>query len=147
MSVWSLWIVHIVAQQCHTKLFVGTVHKSNQLVSFIALLIYVFQQFWVQHWGQLLISSNVFCYNDQLLPQTHEHFQIWLSHCKILDQVKVCCYLSWTIWVFYPTTWNHFGPKKSIKSAMAFSKVHVVCTEEFVQGSNSFINQSVWSVR
>ena len=53
------------------------------------LFIHVLRYCWYQHWGQVFLSSKLFCCNDQLIPQSTKLAEIWFSHCELLYQSEL----------------------------------------------------------
>ena len=49
------------------------------------MFFHVFGICWYQHWGQIFLFTKSFCRIDQLIPQSHELVEIWVSRCEILD--------------------------------------------------------------
>ena len=128
--------------------FLGTVNNVNHLVSQFELFIYVFGDCWCQHREQVFLSTEIFCCNDQLIPQAHEMVEICISHCKILDHAKVYVVIFLEHLKFYIQVIGIvFGPKKLTKSVLTFWKVHIGGTSEFFEGSSSVVCRKIWSLR
>ena len=87
LSLRTLRLVHIVPQQIDTNLSVCSIHYVNYLLSQFELFIHVFGHCRYHHWGQIFLSSKVFCI-DHLIPQSLK-VEICLFHCKILDQSEL----------------------------------------------------------
>ena len=129
LSIRTLRLVHIVAQQSHTNLSVCSVHYVKYLVSQFELFIHVFRHCRYQHCGRIFFSSKVFCCLDQLIPQSHKLVEICLTHCKILDQSKLflVTFLEY-FEVYIQVVGIVFGPRNLSKSNLTFAKVHIVGT-------------------
>ena len=89
LSMRTLWLVRTVPQKSHPNPSSCSLHYVNHFVSQFELFIRVFGYCWCQHWRQVLIFTNVFSCNDQLIPQSHKLVENCLSHCKILYQSKL----------------------------------------------------------
>ena len=70
LRIWTFWLFRIVPQQSHTILSICLVHYVSHIVSQFELFIHVFGHCWYQHWWQVLLSTEVFCCNDRLIPQS-----------------------------------------------------------------------------
>ena len=115
LSIRTLRLVHIVPQQSHTNLSVCSVLFVNYLVSQFELFIHMFGLFRYQHWGQIFLSSKVFCCIDQLIPQSQKLVEICLSYCKILDQSELFLVIFPEYFVLHPSSWNRFWTKKIVQ--------------------------------
>ena len=89
LSIRTLWPVHTILQQSHANLSVCSVQYLNPLVSQFELSNHVLGLCWYQHWGQVFLSSKIFCCNDQLIPRSIKRAEIRLCQCKILYQSEL----------------------------------------------------------
>ena len=88
--------------------------------------------------GQTFPTIEVFCCNDQLIPQPYKLVEFYFSNCMIMDRAKVSVVIFLVHFVFHNRVVRIiFGPRKSIKSVLVFSKVHIVGSSEIVQGGSS----------
>ena len=127
-----------VLQQSYTHLFVSSVHYVNQIVSQFEFFIQVFGQHWYQHREKVFLLIKVFCRNEQLIPQPHELVEDCLSHDEVLDQAKISIVISLEHLKFkIQVVGITFEPKKTPKSVLTFSKVHIIGTSCLVQGNFS----------
>ena len=122
-------LVHVVLQQSHTKLSVCSVHYVNYLVGQFELFIHVFERCRYQHWRHIFPPSEIFCCIDRLIPQSHKLFENCISHCKILDQLKLFVVIFFENIEFYiQIVGITFGPRKSSESVLNFAKDHLFGT-------------------
>ena len=123
------WLVHIVRKQSHTNLFVCSIHYVKYVMSQFELFIHVLGYCRYQHWGQVFLSSTVFCCNEQPIPQSQKLVEICVSHCKILDRSDLFILIFLENFEFYiQVNGLIFWPIKISKSILAFAKVHIVGT-------------------
>ena len=129
MSIKTFWLFHTVPQQSHSDLSFCSVHYVNQIMSQFEMFIHVFGLCRSQRCGQKFLSSNVFCCNDQQIPQTNKLVEICFSLCMILDQSEnfVVIFLE-NVEFYIQVIGIIFGPEKPSNSVLAFAKVHIVAT-------------------
>ena len=130
------------------NLSVQAVHNVNRFVGLCEVFIHFFGRCWYQHWGHVFLATEVFCCKDQLIPQPYKANEFCFSPYMIMDLAKV----SVAIFTVHSAFYNQvvgiiFGPRKSYKSVLRFSKVHIVGTSDFVQGSTSVVSHAVLSLR
>ena len=129
LSIRIVWLIHLVQHQSHTIFSVCSINCVNHFVSQFELFIHVLGQCSYQHWGQCFLSSEVFCCNDQLIPQLHKLIAICLSRCKFLYQLELFVVIFLENIEFYIQLIGILlGPRKSTKSVLPFAKVHIVGT-------------------
>ena len=144
MSITILRPIDIVPQQSHTILSVCSVHNINYVVSQFELFIHVFGHCRYQHWGQIFLSSKIFCCIDQVIPQSIKLVKIRFSHCKTLDQSELLVVIFLKYLEFYVQVVGIiFGPKKLSNSVLTFVKVNIVGTDWLVQGSSSVVSHGL----
>ena len=127
LSIWNLWLFHIVPQQSHTNLSVCSVHFFNRLLSQLDLFNHVFGYCWYQHWRQIFLSAKLISFNKQLILQSNELFKMCLFYSKVLYQSDICVVIFLENIGFYiQVTGIIFGHKNVSKFVLVFAKVHIV---------------------
>ena len=146
LSIWTPWLVHIVAQQSHTNLPVRSVDYVNYLVSQFELFIKAaFGHCRYQHWGLIFLSGRIFCCIDQLIPQSNKLVKIRLSHCEILDQLELFVVTFPEYFEFYIQVIRvAFGLNKLSKTVLTSAKIHIVAATQLLQENSSALSHG-WS--
>ena len=103
---------------------------------------------YVFYGGHYFVSAEVSCFNDRLIPQSHNMLVFWFSHCKILDHANVSYIVCFELSKFYiQVVGVVFGGKEKFNTVSTFSKVHRVGTREFFDVSSGLLRHGFWSLR
>ena len=130
----------------HKSYFLGTIHNVNHIVSYF----------------ELFIRVSVITTGDRFssLPKSFAEMTSWfLNRTNWLKSASptaspnfgpcesLCCDLFWTVWVLQTSCWNQIWTKRTNKFVLAVSKILIVGTIQFVQGSISVANHEVQSLK
>ena len=76
--------------------------------------------------GKVFLYTKICCSNDQLVPQSHELFEILLSRSKLLDQANFSVVVSLEHdKIKIQVLRDVFGPRRLSKSVFTISKVNI----------------------